>query len=148
MSSQSFMNMESIKKSISAIDISERPDFMTPKPRSPKKKTPAPRPEIESILGKRKYKDAFEEATFDDERYDQHIAIDFFETNTGHNVIQQANMSAFQRATDQVIEDFRRDFQTAIPILRRDRDSESKYDQEELLAWCEYYLANRNLFNV
>ena len=148
MSSQSFMNMESIKKSISAIDISERPDFMTPKPRSPKKVTPALEPEIESVLGKRKYKNTFEEATFEDARYDQHISVNFFETNMGHTVIQQANISAFQRATDQVIEDFRRNFQTAIPILRRERDSESKFDQEELLAWCEYYLANKNLFNV
>jgi len=146
MSSQSLMNMDSISKAILAIDITDRPDFMSPIPKSPKrvKATEA----VSPVLGKRKYKDAFNEATFEDARYEQHIGIDFFETNMGHTVIQQANTTEFQRATDKLIEDFRRDIQTALPILRRERDSESKYDQAELLAWCEYYLANKNLFNV
>jgi hypothetical protein len=147
MSSQSFMNMDSISKAILAIDISDRPDFMSPKPKSPKKVTSphqaraSPHQARASpVLGKRKYKDAFDEATFEDARYEQHIAVDFFETNMGHAVIQQA--------TDKMIQDFRRDIQTALPILRRERDGEGKYDQAEILAWCEYYLANKNLFNV
>jgi len=152
MSSSSFMNIDSINKSILAIDISERPDFMTPKPKSPPKRGEAKAailyPVLESIHGKRKYKDAFDEATFEDTRYEQHIAIDFFETNVGHNVIQQKNSSIFQAAVDDVIENFQREISSSLPTLRRERDSESKYDQEELIDWCEYYVANKNLFNV
>ena len=33
-------------------------------------------------------------------------------------------------------------------VPRRQRDCEEKYDVEELLGWCNYYLNNRNLFNV
>jgi len=152
MSSPSFMNFGSINKAILAIDIPERPDFMTPKPKSPPKrgvaKAAIPYPVLESIHGKRKYKDAFDEATFEDARYEQHIAIDFFEKNEGHNVIQQKNSSIFQAAVDDVIENFRREISSSLPTLRRERDSESKYDQDELIAWCEYYVANKNLFNV
>ena len=56
--------------------------------------------------------------------------------------VDQANV---QQAVDSVIQDFRLDFNNG---LRRERDCESKYDVEEILAWCDYYLNNRNLFNV
>lgn len=154
MSSQSFMNMNSMKVAISAIDTTERPNFMSPKPKSPNKVAPAvavtKAPQtLETILGKRKYKDAFDEASFDDARYEQHIAIDFFETNIGHNVIQKQNSLIFQEAVDSVIKDFRQEISFTIPTAeRRERDGESKYDPEELKTWCEYYIANRNLFNV
>ena len=49
-----------------------------------------------SILGKRKFNDAFHEKTFDDARYGQHISSDFFEAvlpsgekNVGHSVVQE-----------------------------------------------------------
>lgn len=145
--------MDSMKSAITAINISERPNFMSPKPKSPKKERAAKafmgEPNtLPSILGKRKYKDAFDEVSFDDARYEQHIAIDFFEKNEGHNVIQNQNSSIFQVAVDSVIQDFRREISSTIPTQRRERDGESKYDPEELKTWCEYYLANRNLFNV
>jgi len=74
---------------------------------------------IELVAGKRSYEEAFPDS-FEDERYNQHIASDFFTNNVGHSVVEG----------------------------RRERDSESKYDPEEILQWCQYYLANRNLFNV
>jgi len=40
--------------------------------------------EISSVLEKRKFGNAFDQTTFDDERYGQHIASDFFEKNMGH----------------------------------------------------------------
>lgn len=37
-----------------------------------------------SVLEKRKFDEAFDQTTFEDDRYGQHIASDFFEKNTGH----------------------------------------------------------------
>jgi hypothetical protein len=56
-----------------------RPDFMSPRPRSPKKN-------IVSIISKRKFENAFDINTFDDERYGQNIQKDYFRHSIGHNV--------------------------------------------------------------
>jgi hypothetical protein len=40
--------------------------------------------DLSSVLEKRKFGIAFDQTTFDDERYGQHIASDFFEKNMGH----------------------------------------------------------------
>jgi hypothetical protein len=40
--------------------------------------------DLSSVLEKRKFGIAFDQTTFDDERYGQHIATDFFEKNIGH----------------------------------------------------------------
>ena len=45
--------------------------------------TPTPSP---SVLGKRKFCQSFDQTTFDDDRYAQHIPADFFHTNVGHLV--------------------------------------------------------------
>jgi hypothetical protein len=97
---------------------------------------------VESQLGKRKYEDAFDVNNTDDARYDQHIGSDFFTIHVGHGVTN------LQEATDNIITDFRKDLHSALPTMRRERDCESKYDVNEILAWCEYYLANKNVFNV
>ena len=152
-----------------SIDINDiktfRPDFMTPKPVSNNEALP-----LVSLLGKRAFNDAFEE---EEEQYGQKIGETFFETNIGHGVfspvdqekeeqeqdqdqekeqwqktnVDQANVDQtnVDQAVDSVIQDFRLDFNNS---LRRERDCESKYDVEEILAWCDYYLNNRNLFNV
>lgn len=39
-----------------------------------------------SVLGKRKFCQSFDQTTFDDDRYAQHIPADFFHTNVGHLV--------------------------------------------------------------
>ena len=140
--------------SIDIIDINDiktfRPDFMTPKPISSNEALP-----LVSLLGKRTFSDAFEE---EEEHYGQKIGETFFETNIGHGVFsplqeqeqqeqeeEQGQKANIQQAVDSVIQDFRHDFNNS---LRRERDCESKYDVEEILAWCDYYLNNRNLFNV
>ncbi len=73
-----------------------------------------------STLGKRKFHDAFESETFDDSRYGQHISSDFFDKNVGHNSIQ----------------------------ISEERKIFTLSQEKEILEWCEYYLANKNLFNV
>lgn len=107
--------------------IPKRPDFMTPKPTSPKHR--------HSMSGsKRTFSQAFEDDE-EEEHYGQKIGTEFFATNIGHSVVQSV--------TDSVIEDF-----LGNEMLRRDRDCEEKYDVDELLEWCDFYRNNRNLFNV
>jgi hypothetical protein len=145
----------------------ERPEFMSPKPTSPKRKPVAVRPAssspLPSALGKRDFIIAFGDDA-EEQRYGQKIEGDFFATNVGHGVfspVEQkpsapapasattpaSGLTAEQMhaAADSVIQDFRADLSG---LLRRERDSESKYDVDEILAWCEYYKNNRNLFNV
>jgi hypothetical protein len=82
-----------------------------------------------TILGKRKFNDAFHEQTFDDARYGQHIDINFFQANIGHSVPQkQISEKDIERKDD-------------VKIF-------SNKEEEDILKWCEYYRANRNLFNV
>ena len=142
---------------------SERPRFMSPKPTSPKplkplavrQTSPLPSELGTSELGKRDFIIAFGDDA-EEQRYGQKIEGDFFATNVGHGVFSPIKAEqkppasgltaeVLQAATDSVIQDFRADF---AGILRRERDSESKYDVNELLEWCEYYCKNRNLFNV
>ena len=73
---------------------------------------------VVSILGKRKFNHAFESESFDDDRYGQHITSDFFDKNVGHDVIQSKQKTY------------------------------TFEEEQEILQWCEYYLANKNLFNV
>ena len=94
-----------------------RPAFMTP----------APNRNFVSVLGKRKYEEAFE--TCDDERYGQHIDGEFFRENIGHGVLHAE--------TDAAIDDFR-------AML----DALVSHGPEDIVEWCEFYLKNKNLFNV
>ena len=90
-----------------------------------------------SILGKRKFNDVFEEQTFDDSRYRQHIDTDFFNKNVGHSVTQVSENKVPANK---------------VPVNNIERKEGTKilsYQEElELLNWCDYYRANRNLFNV
>lgn len=85
-----------------------------------------------SVLGKRKFNDAFDVNTFDDSRYGQHIDANFFDKNVGHTVPQVAEKK--------------------IPLNNFERKSSvktfSNEEVQDILNWCEYYRANRNLFNV
>ena len=71
---------------------------------------------IPSVLSKRKFEDAFGSETFDDERYGQHITNDFFVKSQGHNVHYKVNNK------------------TVINAI---------YDVDELLDWCNKYLASK-----
>ena len=69
-----------------------------------------------SVLGKRKFNNAFHEQTFDDARYGQHISSDFFYKNVGHSVIE-----------------------------RKDNVKIYSYQEEQdILKWCQNYLASKN----
>lgn len=99
-----------------------RPEFMTPKPTSPKGSSGT---KPESILGKRKYQDAFD--AHDDERYGQPIESDFFTSNIGHGV--------YQEAADGAIADLH-------SFLSKDKLqalSISCGSIDEMIAWCEMY---------
>lgn len=85
-----------------------RAPFMTPTPQSPKRNKNI---FIPSVLSKRKFEDAFDIETFDDERYGQHITNDFFVKSHGHDVYYS-------------------------PIYKN-------HDLDELLGWCEKYLASK-----
>ena len=126
--------------SIPMHSTNERPAFMSPKPTSPKR-SPLP-----SALGKRDFIIAFGDDA-EEQRYGQKIDGDFFATNVGHGVFsaKSEQKPLVQAATDSVIEDFRAEF---FGVQRRERDSESKYDIDEIIEWCDYYRNNRNLFNV
>jgi hypothetical protein len=111
------------------------------KPLSPKSKGNAIAP---SVLGKRKYGESFTHETFNDARYSQPIPEEFFQANMGHTVIQEQstnNNNKSNKNESKQKEDFG-------PFIKRERDCESKYDIDEMREWCEYYIANKNLFNV
>ena len=135
----------------SPVKDSERPAFMTPEPVSPKKfkgfvfgsnkNAFPPKPvlrrqsKVLSILGKRKFGDCFEDN--DDERYGQHIGTDFFTINVGH-AVRPASPSP-DNWEDQSWNEY------VQKEGRRERDSESKYDPEEIMQWCFKYLAEKNI---
>ena len=111
-----------ISRRFQAEELDERrPIFMSPKPVSPKRM-----PHV-SILGKRKFNDAFENETFDDTRYGQHITCDFFNRNIGHCVIQA---------------------EQSLPKKETGSKTFTYQEEQEILEWCDYYRTNMNLFNV
>jgi hypothetical protein len=91
----------------------------------------------QSVLGKRKFDKAFDEHTYDDLRYGQHIGKDFFQNNYGNNC------SNWQ----QVLEEG----EIYEPKHIREAANVNKsleLDAQEILSWCEYYLANKSLFKI
>jgi hypothetical protein len=137
----------------SPVNDGDRPGFFTPEPVSPKKFTgfvfgsnknafpPKPvlrrQPKVYSILGKRKFHEAFDSE--DDERYGQHIGTDFFAINVGHGVRPAS-------PTPDKWEDPNREWNEYVQKEgRRERDSESKYDPEEIIQWCFKYLSEKKI---
>ena len=135
----------------SPVKDSERPAFMTPEPVSPKKfkgfvfgsnkNAFPPKPvlrrqsKVLSILGKRKFGDGFEDN--DDERYGQHIGDKFFKINVGH-AVRPASPNP-DNWEDQSWNEY------VQKEGRRERESESKYDPEEIMQWCFKYLSEKNI---
>lgn len=102
-------------------------DLEMGKPQTPSKKQ----------CGKRKYQDAFSEATYDDIRYGQHIGDDFFKNNYGNNC---SNRSLEILEQGEVYHPNN---------IKEITDSNgNKIDVQEILSWCQYYLSNRNLFKI
>ena len=159
-----------------------RLSFLSPKHTSPKRKTAKV-----SVLGKRKFAEAFggSSGNADEERYGQSISESFFDANIGHGVVVNIIEDIIiEDIIDEDVDDWMTEAHGKVPkgavgrpsatipegspagiclfgltsgkdlnvnvndILRRERDCEEKYDSEELLEWCTYYLKNRNLFNV
>jgi len=79
-----------------------------------------------SLLGKRKFNDAFDEVVYENERYNQHIASDFFDKNTGHNVYVPYDLEEGEIYEEHA----------------------TSYNEKEILEWIEFYKNNRNLFRV
>ena len=78
-----------------------------------------------SILGKRKFIHAFDEKTFDDSRYGQHISSDFFYKNVGHSVIEEQSIEQEIRRKEYV------------KIF-------SNKEEQDILQWCQNYLVSKN----
>jgi hypothetical protein len=85
-------------------------------------------------LGKRKFNEAFSEIVYDELRYGQKIDDNFFKYNLGNNC------STWEEALEEgkMCED----------DMNIKKDVTKKIDVEEILAWCEYYLANRKIFKI
>jgi hypothetical protein len=136
----------------SPVHDAERPGFFTPEPVSPKKfmgfvfgtsKTAFPpkpvlrrQSKVYSTLRKRKFHEAFDSED-DDERYGQHIGTDFFTINVGH-AVRPASPTPDKWEDPSWNEYVQKEG-------RRERDSESKYDPEEVINWCFKYLSEKNI---
>ena len=90
--------------------------------------------EKQSVLGKRKFNQAFDEYAYDDLRYGQHIGKDFFQNNYGNNC---SNWQALEEG--EIYEP---------KHIREAANVNKELDVQEILSWCEYYLANRSLFKI
>ena len=109
--------------------LCNRPDFMTPFPR----RSATHLGEIgdtttySTTTGKRKYNNAFVPATYEDDRYGNHLKGNYFLTNRGHDVYD---------ATRDTISEFNQIFsKEKMSLLGQSCDT-----IEDLVAWCERYL--------
>lgn len=93
---------------------------------------------IESLLSKRKYSNAFDKDGYDDERYGQHIDDNFFIRKIGHCAHQDPPPPTKCRETiNSVITGFNQVLSNEkIELLKT-----SCENVEETVAWCEKYLA-------
>ena len=131
--------------------MNTRPEFMTPKPRFLKRasKVGAQVQEernIPSVLCKRKYGEEFGDS-FEDQRYNQHINEQFFQSNIGHGVV--APVLDPVSILNTVIADFRQDLGSFLATTdKKEQPDSGKLDISDILEWCEYYMTNKPLFNV
>ena len=99
-----------------------RPEFMTPKPTNTQM-------EIPSILSKRKYDDAFDPATYDDERLAEHV-------DCVYQPEPEPPKSRCQEAADAAIADLNQAISPA-KLLALGITCDSV---DEMVAWCELWL--------
>ena len=125
--------------------MSFRPQFMSPKPYS----------NFNHLIEKRKRKfsDAFIAGSVDDCRYNQHISADFFVTN-GSDFTEE-----IKEIKEEIVEvkEVKEEIKEKEEIVEKEVKEEIKeetvvvftvVEAQEILDWCAYYLANKNLFNV
>ena len=110
--------------------MSFRPQFMSPKPYS----------NFNHLIEKRKRKfsDAFIAGSVDDCRYNQHISADFFVTNGSDFTEEIKEIKEEIVEVKEVKEEIKEETVVVFTVV----------EAQEILDWCAYYLANKNLFNV
>jgi hypothetical protein len=106
-----------------------RPEFMTPIPRFLKSASKAlvqsqvqaqEERVIPSILCKRKYGQEFGSESFEDERYNQRINEQFFQSNIGYGVVAPVPAPAsIGKVLDSVIADFRQDLWSFLAVEKK-----------------------------
>jgi len=106
--------------------MNSRPEFMTPKPSNTQM-------EIPSILSKRKYDDAFDPATYDDERLAEHVDCVYQAEPESE---PESPKTRCQEAADAAIADLN---QAISPekLLALGITCDSV---DEMVAWCELWL--------
>ena len=123
--------------------MSFRPQFMSPKPYS----------NFNHLIEKRKRKfsDAFIAGSVDDCRYNQHISADFFVTN-GSDFTEEIKEIKEEKEVE--IKEIKEEKEEKEEIEVKEEIKEETVvvftvvEAQEILDWCAYYLANKNLFNV
>ena len=129
--------------------MSFRPQFMSPKPYS----------NFNHLIEKRKRKfsDAFIAGSVDDCRYNQHISADFFVTN-GSDFTEEIKEIKEEIEIIVEIKEIKEEKEEKEEIVEVKEVKEEIKEEtvvvftvveaQEILDWCAYYLANKNLFNV
>lgn len=128
--------------------MSFRPQFMSPKPYS----------NFNHLIEKRKRKfsDAFIAGSVDDCRYNQHISADFFVTNGSDfteeiKEIKEEKEVEIKEEKEEIVEV--KEEIVEVKEVKEEIKEETVVvftvvEAQEILDWCAYYLANKNLFNV
>ena len=139
--------------------MSFRPQFMSPKPYS----------NFNHLIEKRKRKfsDAFIAGSVDDCRYNQHISADFFVTN-GSDFTEEIKEIKEEKEIKVEIKEIKEEIVEVKEEIKEKEEKEeivevkevkeeikeetvvvfTVVEAQEILDWCAYYLANKNLFNV
>jgi len=86
---------------------------------------------VQSVLGKRKFNNAFSEDTYDDLRYGRHIDNAFFQNNYGSNCDNWQKLEEGEIYETEEIKE-------AINI-------DAHLSVQEILSWLEKHLANKRL---
>jgi len=84
-----------------------------------------------SVLGKRKFDNAYPQDTYDDLRYGRHIDNAFFQNNYGSNCNNWENLEEGEIYEPEEI--------------RKAVNVDIHLDVQKILSWCEQYLANKRL---
>jgi hypothetical protein len=105
---------------------------------------------------KRKFSDAFIAGSVDDCRYNQHISADFFVTNGSDfteeiKEIKEEKEVEIKEEKEEIVEV--KEEIVEVKEVKEEIKEETVVvftvvEAQEILDWCAYYLANKNLFNV
>jgi predicted S18 family serine protease len=108
---------------------------------------------------KRKFSDAFIAGSVDDCRYNQHISADFFVTNGSDfteeiKEIKEEKEVEIKEEKEEIVE-IKEEKEEIVEVKEEIVEVKEEtvvvftvVEAQEILDWCAYYLANKNLFNV